>query len=80
VVPIVYAEPKPAALRAAELGLLLTWSCLVYDDLPRWACLGCEHRWGRLDDAGAAAWNGAIRSAMRRAAETFLKAPSSGLG
>jgi len=57
-------------MRAAELGLLMTWGCLRYDDLPRWACLMCEHRWGPLDDAGAAAWNGAIGRATRRAART----------
>jgi hypothetical protein len=67
VVPILYGEPKPLAVRAADLGLLLTWGCLVYDELPRWACLACEHRWGRLDDAEAAAWRGAIGWAMRRA-------------
>jgi len=70
VVPIVYGEPKSATVRAAELGLLITWGCLVYDELPRWACLDCEHRWGRLDDTDAAAWNGAIGSALRRARAT----------
>jgi len=66
VVPIVYGEPKPAAMRAAALGLLMTWGCLVYDELPRWACLECEHRWGRLDDAEAAAWRSAIGGAIRQ--------------
>jgi len=70
VVPIVYDEPKAATVRAAELGFLRTWGCLVYDDLPRWAWLECEHRWGRLDDADTAVWNGAIGSAMRRARAT----------
>jgi len=79
VVPIVYGEPKPATMRAAELGLLLTWGCLVYDELPRWACLACEHRWGRLDDADAAAWHGAIGSAMKKArpSPTTRRPPSS---
>jgi hypothetical protein len=66
-VPISYGEPTALAIRAAELGLLMTWGYLVYDDLPRWACLACEHRWGRLDDADVAAWRGAIGAAMRRA-------------
>lgn len=48
VVPIVYGEPTPAATRAADLGLLMTRGCLVYDDLPRCACLACEHRWAGL--------------------------------
>jgi len=65
--PIVYGEPKPATTRAAELGLLLTWGCLVYDELPRWACLACEHRWGRLNDGDARRWNGAIGWALRTA-------------
>jgi len=65
VVPIVYGEPKPAAMHAAELGLLLTWGCLVYDDLPRWACLACDHRWGRLDDRDAGRWRAAISRALR---------------
>lgn len=49
----------------------MTWGCVLHPDLPRWARLACEHRWGRLDDADAAAWNGAIDSAMRRARETL---------
>lgn len=53
VVPIVYGEPTPAARRAAELGFLLTWGCVMHGDLPRWACLACEHRSGRLDGADA---------------------------
>ena len=44
VVPIVYGEPKPVAARAAELGLVMTWGCVMHSDLPRWACLACEHR------------------------------------
>jgi len=67
VVPIVYGEPKPTTTRAAELGLLMTWGCLVYDELPRWACLECEQRWGRLDDGDARAWSGAIGRAIRSA-------------
>jgi len=67
-VPIVYGEPKPTMTRTAELGLLNKWGCLMYDDLPRWAYLACEHRWLRLDDADAAAWRGAIGAAMKRAA------------
>jgi len=70
VVPISYGEPKPTTMLAAELGLLMTWGCLVYDDLPRWACLACEHRWGRLDDGDAAAWHGSIGAAMRKARAT----------
>jgi hypothetical protein len=70
-VPIVYGEPKPAAMRAAELGFLLTWGCLVYDELARSACLACEHRWGRLDDGDARSWNAAIGWAMRRAENNF---------
>jgi hypothetical protein len=45
----------------------MTWGCLAYDDLPRWDCLECVHRWGRLDDGEAAAWYSAIGWAMRRA-------------
>jgi hypothetical protein len=74
VVPISYGEPTPMALRAAELGLLLTWGCLVYDDLPRWACVACEHRWGRLDDGEARLWDAAIGWAMRRARTTQPRA------
>jgi len=61
VVPIVYGEPKPTMTRTAELGLLNKSGCLMYDDLPRWAYLACEHRWLRLDDADAAAWRGGDR-------------------
>jgi hypothetical protein len=67
-VPISYGEPTALAMRAAALELLMTWGCLVHDELPRWACLACEHRWGRLDDGDAAAWHGAIGWGMRRAA------------
>jgi hypothetical protein len=48
----------------------MTWGCLVCSDLPRWACLDCEHRWGQLDDADAAAWHGSIGSAMRKARQS----------
>ena len=67
VVPIVYGEPVPATMRAAELGLLLTWGCLVDGAFPRWSCVACSHWSARLDDAEAAAWNGAISAAMRQA-------------
>lgn len=67
VVPIVYGEPKPATMRAAELGLLITWGCVLHDDLPQWACLACGHRWGRLDDGDARSWNATIDRAMRQA-------------
>jgi hypothetical protein len=40
VVPISYGEPTALAMRAAELGLVLTWGCVMHGDLPRWACLG----------------------------------------
>lgn len=32
--PIVYGMPVPATMRAAELGMLVTWGCLVLPDLP----------------------------------------------
>lgn len=79
VVPIAYGEPKPMTVRAAELELLVTWGCVVYDDLPRWACLACEHRWGRLDDRGARSWNAAIVRAMRTARERTPMATVDGL-
>lgn len=66
IVPIVYGEPVPATVRAAELGLLLTWGCIVAPEFPRWSCVACGNRWGRLDDADVAAWNGAIGAALRR--------------
>ena len=66
-VPIVYGYPVPVTMVGAELGLLLTWGCLVGDDLPRWSCPACGHRWGRLDDAQGPAWHGAIGWAMKRA-------------
>lgn len=67
VVPVVYGEPVSATIRAAELGLLVTWGCVTDGSFPRWSCAVCVHRWGRLDDADAAEWNGAIGAAMRRA-------------
>jgi hypothetical protein len=73
VVPISYGEPTALAMRAAELGLLITCGCLIYDELPRWACLACEHRGGRLDDGDVAAWRGAIGSAMRRTRSHHVK-------
>ena len=66
VVPIVYGEPKPATVRAAALELLLTWGCVMHSDLPRWACLACEHHSGRLDDMGARSWNAAIASSNEK--------------
>ncbi len=48
---ILYGLPDFTSELQRELdeGRTVLGGCTVFDDSKQWQCLGCRHRWGRLD-------------------------------
>ena len=51
VLTILYGLPAEEAFEEAKRGEIALGGCCVSDDMPRWHCSDCEHRWGRIRDS-----------------------------
>jgi hypothetical protein len=48
---ILYGLPHftPALERELDEGRAVLGGCVVFDESPRWQCVACGHRWGRIE-------------------------------
>jgi len=51
VLTILYGLPAGEAVEEAKRGEIALGGCCISDDMPRWHCSHCAHRWGRIHDS-----------------------------